>query len=58
MPSPAKPSNPAAKPAQVPGDAESPPRSEADRTAENAVKHTDRTEPAQSRQDSPAGKPA
>jgi len=36
-------------PAQVPGDAESPPRSEPDRTAGEAVKHTDRTEPTQTR---------
>ncbi|HUN40114.1 MAG TPA: hypothetical protein VMU81_07475 [Acetobacteraceae bacterium] len=34
-------------PAQVPGDAESPPRSEADRTARKAVNQTDRTEPTQ-----------
>jgi len=33
------------KPAQVPGDAESPPRREPDPTAGQAVNQTDRTEP-------------
>jgi hypothetical protein len=37
-------------PAQVPGDAESPPRSEADRTARKAVNHSDPTEPEQASQ--------
>lgn len=36
------------QPAQVPGDAESPPKSETDRTAERAVRHSDATEPVQS----------
>jgi hypothetical protein len=36
------------QPAQVPGDAESPPKGESDRTAERAVRHTDATEPVQS----------
>ncbi|HTW70925.1 MAG TPA: hypothetical protein VME47_13630 [Acetobacteraceae bacterium] len=35
------------KPAQVPGDAESPPRREPDHTAGKAVNETDRTEPTQ-----------
>lgn len=54
MSSPAKPS----KPAQVPGDAESPPRAEPDRSAERAVQHTDPTEPVPSQQDQPGRKPA
>lgn len=36
------------QPAQVPGDAESPPSSEADPNAARAVTRTDRTEPTQS----------
>ncbi|HEY1931865.1 MAG TPA: hypothetical protein VGG99_07635 [Acetobacteraceae bacterium] len=43
------------QPAQVPGDAESPPKGEEDRTAKGAVKRTDRTEPVESEQTS-AGK--
>ena len=54
MPSSAKPS----KPAQVPGDAESPPRAEPDRSAEPAVTHTDPTEPVQSERQPPARKAA
>jgi len=38
------------KPGPVPGDAEAPPRSEADRTARDAVNKTDRTEPTQTPQ--------
>lgn len=45
------------KPAQVPGDAESPPRSEPDRTAERAIRHPDRTEPVQSPNPQPTPKP-
>jgi hypothetical protein len=36
------------KPAQVPGDAESPPRGEKDQTIKESVKKTDPTEPVQS----------
>ena len=36
------------KPAQVPGDAESPPSGTEDRTVKEGVKHTDKTEPVQS----------
>jgi hypothetical protein len=36
------------QPAQVPGDAESPPKDETDRTVEHAVRHIDATEPVQS----------
>jgi len=35
-------------PAQVPGDAESPPQSESDETAAKSIRHTDKTEPVQS----------
>jgi hypothetical protein len=41
-------SDEAKKPAQVPGDAESPAKGETDRTAERAVRRSDPTEPAQS----------
>jgi hypothetical protein len=46
------------QPAQVPGDAESPPKGETDRTAERAVRHTDATEPVQSAQKEPGPKPS
>lgn len=46
-------SSEASRPAQVPGDAESPPRSEADRTANNAIRHSDKTEPTQSKPQQP-----
>jgi hypothetical protein len=45
------------QPAQVPGDAESPPKGETDRTAERAVRHTDATEPVQSPQKESDRKP-
>jgi len=35
------------RPGPVPGDAEAPPRSEPDRTAKDAVTHSDPTEPTQ-----------
>ncbi|HUB12668.1 MAG TPA: hypothetical protein VMB34_11970 [Acetobacteraceae bacterium] len=38
------------QPARVPGDAEAPPKTEADRTAAEAVKRSDRTEPTRSAQ--------
>ncbi len=34
-------------PAQVPGDAESPPKGNTDATAKRAIRHTDETEPVQ-----------
>ena len=34
-------------PAQVPGDAESPPQNESDPTAKEAIRHIDKTEPTQ-----------
>jgi len=46
------------QPAQVPGDAESPPKGETDRTAERAVRHTDATEPVQSEGTEPRRKPS
>jgi len=46
------------QPAQVPGDAESPPKGETDRTAERAVRHTDATEPVQGGQKKPGSEPS
>jgi hypothetical protein len=46
------------QPAQVPGDAESPPEGETDRTAERAVRHTDATEPVQSEETERRRKPS
>jgi hypothetical protein len=43
MPAPSK----EKQPAQVPGDAESPPRDETDQTIEKSIRHTDKTEPVQ-----------
>ncbi len=40
-----------AKPAQVPGDAESPAKGKTDRTIEEAIRHSDKTEPVQSAQE-------
>ena len=45
-------SDEAKQPAQVPGDAESPAKGEADRTAERAVRKTDPTEPTQGQHES------
>jgi hypothetical protein len=44
------------QPAQIPGDAESPPKAEADQTAERAVRHSDTTEPVQSEATEPGRK--
>jgi hypothetical protein len=44
------------QPAQVPGDAESPPKGETDRTAEHAVRRIDVTEPVQSGETEPSSK--
>ena len=41
-------------PAQVPGDAESPPEGKTDPTIKRAIRHTDRTEPVQD-QPTPGG---
>jgi hypothetical protein len=46
------------QPAQVPGDAESPPKAETDRTAERAVRHIDATEPVQSARKEASRKPS
>lgn len=46
----------AQQPAQVPGDAESPPKGESDQTAERANRHTDPTEPVQSERRKTGGK--
>lgn len=51
-------SDEAKQPAQVPGDAESPAKGQADRTVERAVRKTDPTEPAQSEQEDPGRKPS
>jgi hypothetical protein len=48
----------AKQPAQVPGDAESPPQEETDRTAERAIRHADVTEPVQSEPKDSGRKPA
>jgi hypothetical protein len=46
------------QPAQVPGDAESPPTGEIDPTAERAVRQIDATEPVPSGQKEPGRKPS
>ena len=46
------------QPAQVPGDAESPPRDEKDATPSIANRHTDPTEPVRSQKDTPPDNPA
>ncbi len=43
----------AARPAQVPGEAESPAQGKTDRTVKDAIRHTDKTEPAKSSRDEP-----
>ena len=48
----------AKQPAQVPGDAESPPRDEHDATPGKANRHTDPTEPVRTQKDIPPHKPA
>ena len=48
----------AKQPAQVPGDAESPPKGEKDTTPGKAIRHTDPTEPERSSNDTPPHKPA
>lgn len=53
MPTPAKPT----KPAQAPGEAESPPSTERDRDTERAVQQTDPTEPVQTEGEPPEQKP-
>ena len=45
------------QPAQVPGDAESPPKDAPDRTAERAIRRTDKTEPVQTERKDPRRKP-
>lgn len=42
------------QPAQVPGDAESPPQGKTDRTVQEAIRHSDKTEPIPSAQKQPA----
>jgi hypothetical protein len=41
------------QPAQVPGDAESSPKNEQDRTTERAISHIDKTEPVQTEREAP-----
>ena len=48
----------AKQPAQIPGDAESPPRDEKDTTTSEAIRHTDPTEPERAGKDIPRRTPA
>ena len=48
----------AKQPAQVPGDAESPPKDEKDSTPGKAIRHTDPTEPNRTEKDIASRKPA